>query len=749
MKLKISLPLILAAVVLVSGCATTGVQQAQVRVDTVYVAVGSLQDPNVAPIKAGRFDMGTMWTFDKPPVAHIRDTYGFSPDNAWFTKARTGALRLSNCTASFVSPNGLVLTNHHCARVAVTRVTRRGEDLATNGFYAQSLDDERRVRDFYADQLVSITDVTAEIEAAIDTATSDQEREGLRQASIAEIQSRLLDAAGGSESGHHVQIVSLYSGSIYSAYTFRRYEDVRLVQTPEMALGYFGGDPDNFTYPRYSLDMSFFRVYDGGRPLRTPVYFKFSEAGSSAGDPVFVVGNPGTTNRLQTLAELNYRREHADPIQVRLYETRARLMDEFVQEDPRAAQAVDLQNTIFSIENAIKARRGILDGLRNPKLMARKADAEVTFRAAIAADSALSSRYGRLFDEMASLHAELAAFSDESAAYMLNPASTLYAGITKRAALAYLYSRAIASGASPDRMAQAKQQIVDIVPYPLGLEKKILAQRIEDLIFYLGPDHADVTQILKGRTPEQAASEIVDGTALLKADGVADAIDNFGTSGDPAYDIGAVIGNGQITMQERLLPVNVRKAEISEELARARFEVFGATFPPDATFSLRISDGVVKGYEYNGTVAPPYTTFYGLYDRFYSHGGQGYWSLPNRWVNHSGDFDLSTPFTFVSTNDIIGGNSGSPVLNKELELVGVAFDGNMENLPGEFIYTDATARTISVDSRAMLESLDKIYDADRIVLELLRGDLVNSEREADTILEGTQEVRTTVRGRRR
>ncbi|HEX9658921.1 MAG TPA: S46 family peptidase, partial [Rhodothermales bacterium] len=506
MKLKISLPLILAAVVLASGCATTGVQQAQDRVDTVYVALGSLQDPDMEPIKAGRFDMGKMWTFDKPPLAHIKDTYGFSPDNAWFTKARTGALRLSNCTASFVSPNGLVLTNHHCARVAVTRVTRRGEDLATTGFYAQSLDDERRVRDFYADQLVSITDVTAEIEAAIDTAKSDQEREGLRQGTIAEIQTRLLDAAGGAESGHHVQIISLYSGSIYSAYTFKRYEDVRLVQSPELALGFFGGDPDNFTYPRYSLDMSFFRVYDGGRPLRTPVYFKFSEAGSSDGDPVFVVGNPGTTNRLQTLAELNYRREHADPIQVRLFETRARLMNEFMEEHPRDAQAVDLQNTIFSIENTIKARRGMLDGLRDPELMARKADAEVTFRAAIAADSALSSRYGRLFDEMASLHAELATFSDESAAYMLNPASTLYAGLTKRAALAYLYSRAIAAGASPEQMGQAKQQVVDIVPYPLGLEKKILAQRIEDLIFYLGPDHADVTQILKGRTPEQAAS---------------------------------------------------------------------------------------------------------------------------------------------------------------------------------------------------------------------------------------------------
>jgi len=749
MTVKNLLPLLLATALLATGCATTGTQQALTRVDTVYVAMGAMDNPDVDDAKAGRFDTGKMWTFDKPPVSYFRDEYGFNPDNSWFSKARAGALRLSNCTASFVSPNGLVLTNHHCARVAVTRVTRRNEDLTTNGFYARTLEDERRVRDFYADQLLSITDVTEQVHSAEAAGTTAQEREALRQNAIVEIQEQLLEAAGGANSGHVVQVISLYSGSIYSAYTFRRYEDVRLVQAPELALGYFGGDDDNFTYPRYSLDMSYFRVYDGGRPLKTPNYFKFSEEGSSEGDAVFVIGNPGSTNRLQTVAELMYRREHGDPIQVRLLETRAAVMNAFKAEDPREAQAVDLQNTIFTIENSLKARQGILKGLRDPVLMARKADAEAQFRQAIAADTTLSKRYGSLFREMESLQAEMGAFANQYAAYILSPSSTLYAGLTKRAALAYLYTRAISAGATREQLQPAMDQLTAVVPYPIGLEKRMVAQRLEDMVFYLGADHADVTRILKGRTPEQAASEIVDGTGLLTPEGLATAVDSFAVSGDAAYDLGAVIGGGQLMIQERLIRISGRTAAISQELARARFEVYGATFPPDATFSLRISDGKVKGYPYNGTMAPAYTTLYGLYDRYYSNDGEGAWSLPNRWVNHPADLDLSTPFTFVSTADIIGGNSGSPVVNTKLQLVGLAFDSNVEGLPGEFIYTDEKARTVSVDSRAMLEALDKIYDADRIVLELLRGDLVNSEREADTILEGTQEVRTTVRGRRR
>lgn len=749
MKFKTFLPFVLLIFLLASGCATTGVQQAETRVDTVFVAVGSPENTEVANAKAGRFDTGKMWTFDKPPTAYFEEEYGFAPDRAWFAKARAGALRLSNCSASFVSPNGLVLTNHHCARVAVTRVTRRNEDLSENGFYAASLDEERRVRDFYADQLISITDVTDQIKQAEAAATTEQERESLRQAAVAEVEKQLLESVGGEDTGHYVDVIPLYSGSIYSAYTFKRYEDVRLVESPEMALGYFGGDADNFTYPRYSLDMSFFRVYEGGKPLRTPNYFKFSEEGSSEGDLVFVVGNPGTTHRLQTVSELRYRRDYGEPIQLRLFEGRAQAMKAFQKEEPREAEAVDLQNTIFSFENTIKARRGILRGLRDPVLMARKADAEAKFREAIAADDSLNKRYGRLFDEMASLQAEQATIANQFGAYILNPSSTVYGGITKRATLAYFYTRAIASGATPEQVAPAKEQLLNVTPYPIGLEKKILAQRLDDLVFYLGPDDPAVVRILKGRTTTQAASEIVDGTSLLKSSGLSEAVDNFATSGDPAYDLGAVIGDGQIAIQEPLNRIAQRTAEISQKLAQARFEIYGYTFPPDATFSLRIADGVVKGYDYNGTVAPPYTTLYGLYDRYYSHDGSKDWSLPAKWVNHPDDLDLSTPFTFVSTNDIIGGNSGSPVLNRKLEIVGLAFDGNIESLPGEFIYTDEAARTVSLDSRVMLESLDKIYDADRIVLELLRGDLVNTEREADTILEGTQEVRTTVRGRRR
>ncbi len=283
-------------------------------------------------VKPGRFDTGKMWTFDNPPIDYFEETYGFRPDTAWFEHARLGALRFANyCSASFVSPNGLVLTNHHCGRESVVKVTRDGEDLLRTGFYAPSLEAERPVEGLYVEQLIDIEDVTNEVNAALEQAQTEAERAMARQQVMERIQERVAEAHGGEEAGIRVQIVSLYHGGKYSAYTYRRYDDVRLVFAPELSLGYFGGDPDNFTYPRYALDMSMFRVYDDdGKPMKTDYYFAWDPEGVKAGDAVFVIGNPGSTSRLKTVAQLEYTRDYVIPYRLAWFKKRVQILRHFM-----------------------------------------------------------------------------------------------------------------------------------------------------------------------------------------------------------------------------------------------------------------------------------------------------------------------------------------------------------------------------------------------------------------------------------
>jgi len=733
----------LTAGLLASGCQTTSNVREVVRYDTVYVEVeaptvdlAAAETPaaGLPEIEAGRFDFGKMWTFDNPPLDYFREDYGFEPDQAWFDKARLGALRLSNCSASFVSPNGLVMTNHHCAREALTAVSEPGENLLDNGFYAPSLATERPVEDAYADQLISITDVTNEIRAAEALVQTASKRVDVRKQTIDAIESRMTEEAGGEDAGFQTEIIALYNGGQYSAYLFKRYDDLRLVQAPELQIAYFGGDPDNFTYPRYNLDMSFFRIYEDGEPATPDIYFKWSPTGASEGEAVFVVGNPGSTNRLQTIAELEYRRDYEDPIILNLLESRSDAMSAFLAEDPAAAEDLDLVNSIFSLENSIKSRTGVLKGLNDPMLMARKQTAEQKLIDAISADSALATRYAGLFDETAELQDELAEMASAFGAFIVNPSAEIYSTVVIRAALGVLYSAQIRAGVPEDALADFRDQILEVEPYPVGLEKHLLKARLDDLVKYLGPDDSRVVRILAGRSTEQTARHIAENTSVLDTVAFRSMLPDFIQSADAAVDLGLVIGDGLSSLQQVAGSINARQTEISGEISRARFEIYGTSFPPDASFSLRISDGIVKSYEYNGTMAPAFTTFYGLYDRYYSHGGEqegADWDLPESWLDPASGLDRSVSVNLVTTNDIIGGNSGSPLLNTKLEIVGLVFDGNIESLPGEFIYSDEAARTVAVDSRGIIEALDEMYDADRIVLELLRGDLYETEAAAD------------------
>lgn len=730
-----------AVFLFVAGCSTTApVQQPiaqQVRVDTVIVEVPApamdLPGVDVTDVKAGRFDNGKMWTFDNPPLDYFKEAYNFEPDEAWFAKARLGALRIPGCSASFVSPYGLVMTNHHCARESVSQVSEEDEHLLDNGFYATSLDAERRIEDYYADQLISITDVTAEVDAALMGQETDAERVNARTETIEAIETRMAEEAGGEDAGITVEVIELYNGGQYSAYTFRRYNDVRLVAAPELQIGYFGGDPDNFTFPRYNLDFSFYRIYENDQPLETENHFAWSLDGVQEGDAVFLIGNPGSTSRLQTVAQLEYRRDYEEPYVLNLLESRVEAMQEFADAEPEMAEEMDLINTIFSLENAIKAYTGRLEGLQDPVLMARRMDTERQFREALAADSALQAQYGTLLEGMASIKAEMATLTGQIGAFNLNPESPVHATTLARAMYGYLYALQRSFGVPEENLADLKETLLTMDVNPPRLDIALTAAHFEDMVYYLGEDHPAVQAVLKGQTPEGAARMLVTNTAVLDNDAFEAMLADFTNADDPAVAVGEALGQGLVALQPSIGPLAAQEGEVAARIARARFDVYGTVFPPDATFSLRISDGVVAAYAYNGTQSPIYTTFYGLYDRYYAHQKTFPWHLPERWIDPPAEFDLSTPVNFVSTNDIIGGNSGSPVLNTDLEVVGLAFDSNIEGLPGEFIYTDEVARTVSVDARGIIEALDVIYDADRIVEELLSGRLIPTEAEADRV----------------
>jgi hypothetical protein len=683
-------------------------------------------------VRAGPFDQGKMWTFDAPPVEYFADEYGLRLDEAWFEKARLGALRIPSCSASLVSPNGLVLTNHHCAREFLSQVTRDGESLLDDGFVATDLADERAVEEFEADQLVEIVDVTDEVNTALD-ALPAAERAERRESLQEEIRERILAQRGGEDSGYEVEMISLYNGGRTSAYVFRRYTNAKLVAAPELQIGFFGGDPDNFTYPRYNLDFALFRLYgDDDRPLAVDTYFPFDDDGLEEGDPIFIVGNPGSTSRLQTVAELEFRRDISDRYVLDLLESRMAAIDEFIQAYPAEAEERDLRNTYFSLENSFKAYSGQVEGLEDPIIIARRRDSDRRFQEAIEADPQLDARYGDLIERMAELQEQKREVEAGFGAFLAMTSSDLESATLHRALLAYQVISARQGGAPPQAVQEVLDELLAVPQQHRELDRGLMEARFRDFVRFYGEDSELASAVLGGMTVEQRAEAVLSQSVLADSARAAQAAQGPGlTPQDAALQIVRAYLPPFIAFQQTAGTVFPEESEIAADLGRARYEIYGTDVPPDATFSLRIADGLVTGYEYNGTVAPPFTTLYGIYDRHFSHAGKEAWALPEKWMGPPEGLDLSTPMNFVSTADIIGGNSGSPVLDEELEVVGVVFDGNIESLPGDYIYLPEKNRSVTVDVRAILESLDVIYDADRLALELRTGRLVETEREAD------------------
>lgn len=700
---------------------------------------GAAQDATALP-EVGEFDFGKMWTFENPPAEHFTSTYGFDASPEWFERARMAALRIPGCSASFVSPNGLVVTNHHCARNAISSVSREGENLLDDGFYATSLEEERPIPRYYADQLVAAVDVTDQLAVALE-GIPPSDTEQARRGALDLIRDGLQVEYG---SDMLVQFVPLYNGARTSAYVIRRFTDVRLVAAVELGLGFFGGDPDNFTYPRYALDYAFYRVYDGnGNPYRTDHWFRWGD-GAEPGEAVFLVGNPGPTNRLLTVAQLEYQRDHLVPGRRDYFQSRLQALRDAYAADPMEGERLGLRNRAFSLSNSLKAYTGRLEALRDPQIMARKRAAELALLRELGGDAETGDWAREVMDRIANVQARKSELGNGMNAFYRLGDSNYGSRAFLRAAQALELAALVGRGAPADTLSMSREALLAIPDHPGDLEEDLLALRLADLARYLGEDDPLVAGILQGRSPEGAATSIMQSSAVATQARVVGALTGAAMQGEalvPADDPVLLLARDLLprvfehdrAMREAAQP----ERDLNAALGRIRFDVYGTRIAPDASSSPRITDGVVQGYEYNGTEAPTHTTLFGIYDRYWSHQGTSQeWLLPDRWLPVPEGLDLSTPVNFVSTADSYGGNSGSPALTRDLELVGLNFDRNVEGLSRDFIYLPERGRNIMVDVRAIRHTLDVVYDADRIVLEIDTGELARSEAEADRIRAG-------------
>jgi Peptidase S46 len=678
-------------------------------------------------VKAGKFDTGKMWTFEYPPIQYFEEEYGFTPDQEWFDDVRMAALKFATyCSASFVSEDGLIMTNHHCARSNVTKVTEEGEDLHKDGFIAYTLEDERLVPGLFVDQLVYFEDVTDEILDAMEEGKTEDEKLAVKSRMLEEIETRVAE-----ETGLEVSITPLYEGGRYSLYGYKRYNDIRIVFAPEAQMGSFGGDPDNFTYPRYSLDFSFFRAYDeNGEPVKTEHFYKWSENGAEVDEPVFVVGNPGTTNRLKTVSQLEYFRDVSYPRTLELINGLIETYKSLLENDPE--RELELRDRLLNFLNSKKAYSGMLKGLRDPVLMQRKRDFEKNFKAAVQSDPELNEQYGDLWAKIEDIRNQLRKITNKRFALSMNRFTTpRYFFIAEE--LIDVANELQKPEDERDDLYVGEEldlTIESLIPedFDYEMNKNLLREKLNILTEYLGEDNEIVQKMTGGKTGDEAVEYILSHSSIINPDDikqlVAEGPDAILSGDDPFIYFILSTRETSEELDAKVDELTELEDTYNEELGRALFEVYGTSIPPDATFTLRISDGVVRSFPYNGTIAPPYTTFYGMYDRYYSFDKEFPWNLPERWENPSEDFDLSTKFNFITTNDIIGGNSGSAMINKDAEVVGIAFDGNIQGLPGNFIFRTEENRTVGVHSSGMMEVLEKIYNLNRISEELKNGEMV-------------------------
>jgi hypothetical protein len=671
-------------------------------------------------IQKGRSDEG-MWLFNNPPLKLLKEKFDFEPTKEWLEHVQKASVRFnSGGSGSFVSPDGLVMTNHHVGLETLQKLSTKGKDYVKDGFFAKTRQEEAPAVDLELNVLMEIEDVSERVKAAVKPDMTAEKAFEARRAVIADIEKESQD-----KTGLRSNVITLYQGGLYHLYRFKRYTDVRLVFAPEQQIAFFGGDPDNFAYPRYDFDICLFRVYENGKAAKVEHYLKWSKAGATKDELVFVSGHPGHTDRIDTVAELKYLRDKGFPYLLeRLYRLEVMLSVYSAYGEEYDRKAKDM---LFGVANSRKAREGGLAGLQDPTLMARKEQEEGAFKAAVARNPGLKGALAA-FDTIAKVQQIRA---DNIREY------TMLEGAGGFNSILFGYARTLVRAAEEFAKPNEKRLEEYQDSEKKSLELKLFSKRpiyddfehhkltnsLSWLAEHFGGDSKGVQKVLGGKSPSERAAELIGGTKLKDVavrkklyEGGKEAIE---ASDDPMILLARQVDEKAREVR-RIMQTQVEevKRQAYDEIAKAKFAVEGTNTYPDATFTLRLAFGTVKGYEENGKHIPFETTFAGLFERAKEHDFIYPFDLPRRWRDRKDKLDLKTPFNFVLTADIIGGNSGSPVINKNAEVVGLIFDGNIQSLVWDFVYTDVQGRAVAVHSRGIIEALRQVYDANELADEM-------------------------------
>jgi len=672
------------------------------------------------PAHFAKADEG-MWLFNNPPRKILKEKYQFDATDKWLEHVQKSSVRFnSGGSGSFVSADGLVMTNHHVGADALQKFGDKDHNYYRDGFHARTPAEEKRCHDLELKVLMSMEDVTEQVNAAVKPDMKPDQAFAARRKVIAEIEKKSQD-----ETKLRSNVITLYQGGMYQLYRFKRYTDVRLVFAPEQQIAFYGGDPDNFEYPRYDLDLALFRVYENDKPVHPEHYLKWSKAGAGEGELVFVSGHPGRTDRLDTMDELHYLRDRGFPYLLqRLNRLEVLLSSWSARSEENARKAKEL---FFGVQNSRKARIGGLAGLLDPYIMAKKEAAEKALRDAIANDPKLKDALGAWdavagAEKIRAAHAKEATLLENGAGFMCDQFS-----------IARTLLRAAEEKPKPNGERLREFADSNLAPLELRLfsEEPIyndfeilkLTDSLTFLAEQMGYNDPLVQKVLDGKSPQQRAYDLVSGTKLNDVkerkrlyEGGQKAVDE---STDPMIALARLVDPAARAVRKIMeTQVDEVKRQAYAKIAKAKFAVEGTDTYPDATFTLRLAFGEVKGYQQEGQAIPSQTDMAGLYQRAEEHHNQFPFNLPPRWVAKKDKLDLKTPFNFVCTADIIGGNSGSPVINKDAEFVGIIFDGNIQSLVLDYIYTEEQARAVAVHSAGIMEALRKVYEANDLADEL-------------------------------
>ena len=655
-----------------------------------------------------------MWLFNDLPVELLKERYGFEPSPEWAEHLMKSSVRFNvGGSASFISSTGLVLTNHHVGSDTLFKLSTPERNIMEVGFLAKTPDQELKAPDLELNQLVNIKDVTDVVKASVTDGMSTEQAVAARRAVIAKIEKEALD-----ESGLKSTVTTLYGGGRYHLYQYKKYTDVRLVWAPETAIAFFGGDADNFEYPRYCLDATIFRVYEDGKPAKIEHFLKWSANGPEENEVAFVSGNPGRTSRIFTMDALKYQRDLNLPYIMANLRRQEILLQQYALRGKENARRA--RDELFGVQNSRKARLGMLAGLQDPQVLADKAAAEAKLREIIAADPKLKA-LGSAWDTIAETTKKRASLLGKSVA--IN--SQLY-----NIALELVQMAEEDQKPSGERLPEFSdagresllQQLYSEAPIYTDLDQTLLGDSIAKTLEQRGFDDPVCQKILAGKSPADRAAELISGTELLNVEArrkiAAGGIQAINDSKDPMIMLAKIVNPPIRRIRSITDQLDEQDKQAYALIAEAKFATQGTSAYPDATFTLRLAFGPVKGYEQDGQQIPAWTNVGGAFEHEKQHEGQTDYKLPESWKKAESKLSKTTPFNFVSTADIIGGNSGSPVVNKAGELVGLIFDGNVQSLSGNYVYTDKQARSVSVHSSAIREALQVVYGADNIVKEL-------------------------------